>query len=122
LSHAHSAGRGERAKETNIKRQATRHDCLLSFLGDGGKWSEIVLGEGKKYFVMGWLEQPRQNKNFFYWHAESNELSKKRPLSYMLIESPFASVSTVSRGNPSLVSLGRKKHLGKYMLPVSLGR
>jgi hypothetical protein len=35
--------------------------CLVSLLGDEDKGMEIVLGE-EKYFVLGLLEQPRQNK------------------------------------------------------------
>ncbi len=38
------------------------------------------------------------------------------PLSYVLLESPFASVSTVSRGHPSLVSLVTLLH--SYLLHV----
>jgi hypothetical protein len=34
-----------------------------------------------------------------------DEPTKKRFLSFVLFESPFASVSTVSRGHPSIVSL-----------------
>jgi hypothetical protein len=59
----------------------------------------------KKYFVLGRLEQPRQNKNLLCWHNQPNEPTKKGLLSYVLVESPFASVSTVSRRHPSLVSL-----------------
>jgi hypothetical protein len=35
---------------------------------------------------------------------EFNEPTKEEPLSFVLFESPFSSVSTVSRGHPSLVS------------------
>jgi hypothetical protein len=35
------------APETRIKRQAIRHDCLLSLLGVGDKLSEIVYMRGK---------------------------------------------------------------------------
>jgi hypothetical protein len=49
--------------------------------------------------------QPRQNKNLWYRHDEPNEPTKKEPLSFVLFESPFTSVSTVRRGHPSLVSL-----------------
>jgi hypothetical protein len=67
-------------------------------LGDWDKEIEIECGEEKKYFVLGRLEQPRQNKNFLYRHDKPNEPSKKGPLSFVLFESPFTSVSTVSRG------------------------
>jgi hypothetical protein len=35
----------------------------------------------------------------------TTEPTKEGPLSFVLFESPFTSVSTVSRGHPSLVSL-----------------
>ncbi len=47
---------------THTLRQATQHDCLPSLLGDKDKEIEIVYGEEKIYFVLGRLEQPRQNK------------------------------------------------------------
>jgi hypothetical protein len=59
----------------------------------------------KIYFVMGRLEQPRQYKKLLDQLNEPNEPTKEGPLSYVLLESPFASVSTVSRDHPSLVSL-----------------
>ncbi len=43
-----------------------------------------------------------QDKNL---REELNEPTKEEPLSFVLFESPFASVSTVSKGHPSLVSL-----------------
>jgi hypothetical protein len=46
----------------------------------------------KNYFVLGWLDKP-------------NKPTKKGSLSFVLFESPFTSVSIVSRGHPSLVSL-----------------
>jgi hypothetical protein len=48
---------------------------------------------------------PRQDKNFLYSHEEPNEPTKDGPISFVLFESPFASVSTILRGHPSLVSL-----------------
>ncbi len=62
-----------------------------------GQWGLI-----RSESVLGCLEQPRQNKNLFCLHDEP---TKEGPLKYVLQESPFASVSTVSRGHPSLVSL-----------------
>jgi hypothetical protein len=40
-----------------------------------------------------------------YLQGEPNETTKEGPLSSVLFESPFTSVSTISRGHPSLVSL-----------------
>jgi hypothetical protein len=59
----------------------------------------------KNYFVLGRLEQPRQDQNLLYCHDEPSKPTKEGPLSYVLLESPFVSVSAVSRGHPSLVSL-----------------
>jgi hypothetical protein len=62
-------------------------------------------GVREKYFLLGLLEQTRQDKNLLYPHDEPDKPIKEGPLSYVLLESPLASVSTVSRGHPSLVSL-----------------
>ncbi len=52
------------------------------------------------YFVLSRLEQPRQDKNLLYRHEEPNEPTKR--ISFIcILESLFASVSTVSRGHPS---------------------
>jgi hypothetical protein len=66
----------------------------------GDKGIVIVYGE-ERYFVLGRLEQQRQNKNLLYRHDKPNEPTMDGPLSFVLFESPFTSVSTVSRGNPS---------------------
>jgi hypothetical protein len=58
------------------------------------------LWRGKKYFVLGRLEQPSTEQ-------KPNEPSKEGPLSFVFFESPFTSISTVSRGHPSLVSLDK---------------
>jgi hypothetical protein len=54
-------------------------------LCDGDKGIEIVSGE---------------EKHIIFWHKEPNEPTKKGPLSFVLFESPFTSVSTDSRGHP----------------------
>ncbi len=48
-----------------------------------------------KYFVLDWLEQPRQDKNLLYLQDEPNKPTKEEPVSYVLQESQFASVSTI---------------------------
>ncbi len=49
----------------------------------------------KNLFVLGGIKQPRQDKNLLHRHVdEPNEPTKEGPLSYVLHESPFASVST----------------------------
>ncbi len=70
-----------------------------------------------KNSVLGLLKQPRQDKNHLYRHDKQNEPTKERPLSFVLCESPFISVSTISRSHPSLVSPGPS-----HTLAVSLPR
>ncbi len=61
---------------------------------------------GKKYFVLGRLEQPRQDKNLLYRHDKPNQTIEEKPLSFVLFESSFTSVSTVAGAtHPALVSL-----------------
>ncbi len=64
-------------------------------LGDRDKGVEVVSGEEKKYFVLGRLEQPMQNKNFLYRHDKPKEPTKEEPYSFVLFESLFTSVSTI---------------------------
>jgi hypothetical protein len=62
--------------------------------------------EKKNYFFCtGRLEVPRQDTNLLYRHDKPNETTKEGPLLYVLFESPFILVSTVSRDHPSLISL-----------------
>jgi hypothetical protein len=71
-------------------------------LGDGDKVIEIVYGDGE----MSLLERPKQKKNLLYYHDKLNEPIKEAPLSFVLFDFPFTSVSTVSRGHhSSLVSV-----------------
>jgi hypothetical protein len=95
----------DRKPETHTKRQATQHDCLSCLPGDGSKGIGTMYCLGNKFFLPGRLEQPWQNKNLFYQHDKPNKPTKEGPLLFVLFESPFTSVSTVSRGHPSLVSL-----------------
>jgi hypothetical protein len=91
--------------ETYIKRRATQHSCLTSLLGDGDKRIGIVHGEEYKYFLLGGLEQPRQNKNLLYRKTRPANQPKKEPLSTVLVHIHL-SFKPVIRGHPSLVSLG----------------
>jgi hypothetical protein len=73
-------------------------------LGDGDKGIEINCEEKK--FSTGPTRAAEAEKNILYRHDKPYELTKKGPLSLVLFESPFISVSTVSsRGHPSPVSL-----------------
>jgi hypothetical protein len=107
--------------ETPIKRQATQHDCPSILLGAGGTKEVEKCTVRKKYFVLGQLEQPRQDKNLLYRHHEPIEPTKEGLHSYILLDSPFASASTVSRGHPTLVSLVAPCHNYSY-LSFSSGR
>jgi hypothetical protein len=61
---------------------------------------------GKEYFKLGRLHHPRQNKNLLYRHDnEPTKETKEEPLSFVLFESPFTSVSSSQQGPPPLVSL-----------------
>ncbi len=64
-------------RETHIKRQAPRQDCLPSLLGDGDKLIEIVYGEEKNFFVKGRLQGRAVKAGQKYlvpsWHDEPNE-------------------------------------------------
>jgi hypothetical protein len=53
-----------------------------------------------------WLiRAAKAEQNFLYRADKPNEPIKEGPLSFVLFESTFTSVSTVNRGHPSLVSL-----------------
>jgi hypothetical protein len=97
-------GGGWKDPETHTNRQATMHDdCLPSLLGDGDKLIEMVYGEEKNVLYLVAYRQPRQNKNLLYRHDKPNGPTKEVSLSFVLFESLCASVSTVSRGHPSLI-------------------
>jgi hypothetical protein len=64
----------------------------------------------KKYFELGRIEQLRREKNILYLHDKPKEPTKEEPLTCVLFASPFTSVSTFSRGHPSLVSFYWKRH------------
>ncbi len=93
--------------EKHIKRQATHHDCLPSAQLAGRwvqmKWNNVWRGKKTLY----WVALSSQGKtNISCTDTMSpTEPSKEGPLPYVLLESPFASVSAVSRAHPSVVSL-----------------
>ncbi len=59
--------------------------------------------------LLGLLEQPRQDKiSYTATTSPMNQtMDDARIPFFVLLESPFASVSTVSRGHPFIVSLGK---------------
>ncbi len=67
------------------------------------RWGHI--NWGNKYFVPGWPEHPRQDKKSLVPARGAKRTNQQGPLSFVLFESLFSSVSPVSRGRPSLVSL-----------------
>ncbi len=71
---------------------------------------------GRKIILCtGLTRAARQDKNLLYRHDEPNKPTEEGPLSYVLQEFPFASVSSVNRGHPSLASLPvREVKLQKY--------
>ena len=86
---------GKVRAETHIKRQETQHDCLPRWV------------MRKKHFVLTFLEQPRKEKNLLYQY-DDNETTKKDPFHLYPISPHLPSVSTVSRGHPSLVISGER--------------
>ncbi len=68
-----------------------------------GRWEHINWNSvrwGKKFVVLGWLEQP--DKSLLYRYDEPSEPTKEGPFSFVLFESPFTSVSTACREHHSL--------------------
>jgi hypothetical protein len=66
---------------------------------------EIVYGEENNILYCELSRAVKAEQNLLYRHDKPNEPTKEGSLSFVLLESPFTSVSTVSRGHPSLVSL-----------------
>ncbi len=60
---------------THIKRQATQHDRLPSLLGDEGKWSDFMYGEGKN--ILYWADRSSQGRTKIVQH---NEPGTRRPM------------------------------------------
>ena len=90
-------------KFTPDRRRSTA-GCPACWAMGQKNWNGVRWGE--KYFVMGQPKQPRAEQNSIVpRHDKPNEPTKDGPLSFVLFESPFTSVSTVNRGHPSLVFL-----------------
>jgi hypothetical protein len=73
-------------------------------LDDGDKGIEIAYGEEKMFCTVPTREDKAEQK-YLYRHDNPYEPTKEGPHTFVLFESPFNSVSTVSRGHLSLVSL-----------------
>jgi hypothetical protein len=68
---------------------------------------EIVYDEEKQIFCTGQTRAAKAGQKSLVLARRANEQTKEKPLSFALFESPFASVSKVSRGHPSIVSMRR---------------
>ncbi len=97
-------------EEQSMDRRHTfreRRPCTTAYPGCRRRWGQINLNSVRwgEIFVLGWPEQLRLNKSLLHRHDEPHEPAKEGTLSFVLLESSFTSVSTVSRDHPSLVSL-----------------
>ncbi len=72
---------------------------LPSLVGDGDKGIEIVYDE-KNVFCTGPTRAAKAEQKFVYRHDKTNKPTKEGPFSCVLFDSPFATVSTVSRATP----------------------
>jgi hypothetical protein len=78
------------------QRQATQHDCVPRLRWGLIKWKSV------RYILLGWLEQQVRTKKLSYTGMTSPTNQLKKDPFHMY------TVSTVSRGHPSLVSLACK--------------
>jgi hypothetical protein len=79
-----------------------QQDCIPGLLGHGDKRTELVDYEEKNICTGPTIPvAAKAGQNLLYYYDEPNETTKE----YVFLESPFASVSPVSRGHPGLVSL-----------------
>ncbi len=95
-------------RDTHTKRQATQHGCLPSLLGDGDKCIEIVYGE-EKIFYTGPTRADKTEQKFSSTGTTGPTNKPKKDPFHLYCLSPFTSVSTVSKGQPSLVFLVETK-------------
>jgi hypothetical protein len=72
-------------------------------LGDGETGIEILYGDEKRIFMVPTKVAKAEQKSLVQ-HDKPNEPTKEGPLSFVLVDSPFPWVSTVSRDHTSLVS------------------
>jgi hypothetical protein len=83
-------------------------------LGDGDKVIEIVYGEGKKIFCTGFTRSAKEKQKSLEPARQAQQPRKVLFFffSFVILESPFTSVSRVSRGHPSLVCLSVYTNIG----------
>ncbi len=80
----------------------TQHDCLPSLLGDGDKRSEIVYDEEK--LILYRADYSNQGRTKISCAITTSQ-PRKDPCLFVLLEFPYPSVLTVSRGRPPLSNL-----------------
>jgi hypothetical protein len=83
----------------------TQRGCLLSLLGVEDKGIEKVYGEEKNIFLLGPLDQPRQNKNLLYLNNKPTE----GPPSFVPIHLSFNSQQEPPISIVSLVRTAKKE-------------
>ncbi len=104
--------------ETLIKRQATQHDCLPCWLGDGDKWSEIVSCE-EKSVVLGRLVQSQCGGTNISCTYKPNTATNDGLLSCTVFSlSPHLPLFQQSAENTPLQSLGFGYIINAAMLPI----
>jgi hypothetical protein len=86
--------------QRHIKKQATLHECLPSLLADGDIELKMCMVMGKKTFCTGPTRAAKAGQK----SLDRHEPTKEGPLSVVLFEFPFVSVSTVDKDNLLLTS------------------
>jgi hypothetical protein len=79
--------------ETHIKRQATRHDCLPSWLAMGTNELKKCTTR-KTIFCTETTKAAKAGQKSLEPHEKPNEATKEEPLYFYSLSTPFASVST----------------------------
>jgi hypothetical protein len=99
--------------ETHIKRQATQHDCLPSLLSGGDKLPEIVYDDEKHVLYWTNYSNLKAGQKSILPAQRAIEPTKEEP--FVLLGSPFTSVSTVSRGHfPGLPGRHNRARIFKH--------
>jgi hypothetical protein len=90
--------------ETHIKRQVTQHDCPSILLGDGGTKEVEKCTMRKQIFCTGPTRAAKAGQKSLVPAPRAQSTNQLKD-SFVILESPFASVSAVSRGHPTLMYL-----------------
>jgi hypothetical protein len=87
------------------QRQATQHDCLPRLLGNGNYNKVKKCAMKKIIFCTRLTRTAKAGQKSIIPARQAQRTTKEGSLSFVLQESPFGSVSTVSSDHTSLVSL-----------------